>query len=364
MPHDLPHFWRRRTFTSYLLLPLSALFALITACRRALYRAGILRQYRAPVPVLIVGNISVGGNGKTPLVQALARAFQAEGIAVGIISRGYGGTAREATDVATCADAAIVGDEPLMLWHSTGVPVVVARKRAEAAQKLLRDYPATRLILADDGLQHYALARDAEIAVIAADFGLGNGWLMPAGPLRESAARLKRVDAVVHSGAGQGRAGGYSRPPKASYGVAPLRRTKAYCLQRRALSETFGERLYILRYASDGVRPLGGGVLQPLARLNDCPLYALTAIARPERLFNSLRAQGAELAATRSLPDHAAIPADAAAFAEDGWLVISGKDAVKTAAWPEALKTRTFVVDYRAVLPPELLPALRCKLGV
>ena len=334
MPHDLPRFWRRRTFTSYLLLPLSALFALATACRRALYRAGILRQYRAPVPVLIVGNISVGGNGKTPLVQALARAFQAEGIAVGIISRGYGGTAREATDVATCADAAIVGDEPLMLWHSTGAPVVVASKRAEAAQKLLRDYPATRLILADDGLQHYALARDAEIAVIAADFGLGNGWLMPAGPLRESAARLKRVDAVVHSGAGQGRTG-----------------------QGRAGG-------YVLQYASDGVRPLGGGVLQPLARLNDRPLYALTAIARPERFFNSLRAQGAELAATRSLPDHAAIPAAAAAFAEDGWLVISGKDAVKTAAWPEALKTRTFVADYRAVLPPELLPALRRKLGV
>ncbi|MFC2504240.1 MAG: tetraacyldisaccharide 4'-kinase, partial [Cardiobacterium sp.] len=120
----------------------------------------------------------------------------------------------------------------------------------------------------------------------------------------------------------------------------------------------------VVQYASDGVRPLGGGVLQPLARLNDRPLYALTAIARPERLFNSLRAQGAELAATRSLPDHAAIPADAAAFAEDGWLIISGKDAVKTAAWPETLKARTFVADYRAVLPPELLPALRRKLGV
>ena len=337
MPHDLPHFWRRRTFTSYLLLPLSALFTLITACRRALYRAGILRRYRAPVPVLIVGNISVGGNGKTPLVQALARAFQAEGIAVGIISRGYGGTARDATDVAACPNTAIVGDEPLMLWHSTGAPVVVARKRAEAAQKLLRDYPATRLILADDGLQHYALARDAEIAVIAADFGLGNGWLMPAGPLRESAARLKRVDAVVHSGA------------------TSLSKND----NRRA-----GQGSYTLAYASDGVRPLGDGALQPLARLNDRPLYALTAIARPERLFNSLRAQGAELAATRSLPDHAAIPAAAAAFAEDGWLIISGKDAVKTAAWPEALKARTFVADYRAVLPPELLPALRCKLGV
>jgi tetraacyldisaccharide 4'-kinase len=204
--------------------------------------------------------------------------------------------------------------------------VVVARKRAQAAAKLLRDYPATRLILADDGLQHYALARDAEIAVIAADFGLGNGFLMPAGPLRESASRLQSVDAVVGSGAGQGD--------------------------------------YPLEYTSDGIRPLTGGALRPLVSLAAAPLYALTAIARPERFFNSLRAQGAMLTATHSLPDHAAIPADVAAFAGDGNLLISEKDAVKTAAWPEALKARTYVVDYRALLPPELLPALRRKLGV
>ena len=207
--------------------------------------------------------------------------------------------------------------------------MVVARKRAQAAAKLLRDYPATRLILADDGLQHYALARDAEIAVIAADFGLGNGFLMPAGPLRESASRLQSVDAVVGSGAGQGRADGY-----------------------------------VLQYTSDGIRPLTGGALRPLASLAAAPLYALTAIARPERFFDSLRVQGAMLTATHSLPDHAAIPADAAAFAGDGNLLISEKDAVKTAAWPEALKARTYVVDYRALLPPELLPALRRKLGV
>ena len=326
MSHDIPDFWRRRTLTSYLLLPLAVFFALITACRRALYRCGILRSYRASVPVLIVGNISVGGNGKTPLVQALARALQQEGVAVGIISRGYGGRAVAATDVAACPDAAIVGDEPLLLWQSTGAPVVVARKRAQAAAKLLRDYPATRLILADDGLQHYALARDAEIAVIAADFGLGNGFLMPAGPLRERAARLRRVDAVVDSRAGQGD--------------------------------------YPLEYTSDGIRPLTGGALRPLASLAAAPLYALTAIARPERFFDSLRAQGTMLTATHSLPDHAAIPADAAAFAGDGNLLISEKDAVKTAAWPEALKARTYVVDYRALLPPELLPALRRKLGV
>ena len=149
---------------------------------------------------------------------------------------------------------------------------------------------------------------------------------MPAGPLRESASRLQSVDAVVGSRAGQGD--------------------------------------YPLEYTSDGVRPLNGGALRPLVSLAAAPLYALTAIARPERFFNSLRAQGAMLTATHSLPDHAAIPADAAAFAGHGNLLISEKDAVKTAAWPEALKARTYVVDYRALLPPELLPALRRKLGV
>ena len=149
---------------------------------------------------------------------------------------------------------------------------------------------------------------------------------MPAGPLRESASRLQSVDAVVGSGAGQVD--------------------------------------YPLEYTSDGVRPLNGGALRPLVSLAAAPLYALTAIARPERFFNGLRAQGATLTATRSLPDHAAIPAEAAAFAGDGNLLISEKDAVKTAAWPEALKARTYVVDYRALLPPDLLPALRRKLGV
>ena len=329
MPHDIPHFWRRRTLLSYLLLPLAVFFALITACRRALYRAGILRAYRASVPVLIVGNLTVGGSGKTPLVQALTRALQTHGINVGIISRGYGGSAQTTTDVATCPDAAVVGDEPLLLWQTTGAPVVVARKRATAAQKLLHDYPATRLLIADDGLQHYALARDAEIVVIAADLGLGNGFLLPAGPLRETSTRLRRAYIVL-----SGDPARYPHPHS-----------------------------YSLHYTSDGVRPLGGGERRPLTALA-APLYALTAIARPERFFASLRAQGANLAACRSLPDHAALPAAEADFAANGSLIISGKDAVKTAAWPETLKQRTYIADYRAELPPELLPLLLQRLGL
>ena len=138
---DIPRFWRSRNPISLLLLPFAALFAAISTVRRMLYRCGVLKSWRAPVPVLIVGNLTVGGSGKTPLVQALTRALQTRGINVGIISRGYSGSAQIATDVATCPDAAVVGDEPLLLWQTTSAPVVVARKRATAAQKLLHDYP-------------------------------------------------------------------------------------------------------------------------------------------------------------------------------------------------------------------------------
>ena len=326
---DIPRFWRSRNAISLLLTPLAALFAAISAARRALYRCGILPSRRMSVPVVIVGNLTVGGSGKTPLVQALTRALHARGIPVGIISRGYGGSARTATDVATCPDAAVVGDEPLLLWQTTGAPVVVGKKRAAAAQKLLRDYPATRLLIADDGLQHYALGRDVEIVVIAADLGLGNGLPLPAGPLREPPARLARADCVLSADPAR-----YPHPHS-----------------------------YPLHYRSGGVRPLDGGGLRPLAALEP-PLYALTAIARPERFFAGLRAQGAALAACRSLPDHAALPAAAADFAVGGSLIISGKDAVKTAAWPEALKARTCVADYHAELPPALLPLLLRRLGL
>ena len=325
---DIPRFWYRRGAVSLFFLPLAALFTAASFCRRTLYRYGILRVWRAPVPVVVVGNLALGGSGKTPVVQALVRALQAHGIAVGVVSRGYGGSAVEATDVAACPDAAVVGDEPLLLWQTTGAPVVVGRKRAAAAQKLLHNYPATQLLLADDGLQHYALARDVEIVVIAADLGLGNGFLLPAGPLREPAARLARADVVLSADPAR-----YPHPHS-----------------------------YLLRYTSNGVRPLAGGGMRPPAAL-EAPLYALTAIARPERFFAGLRAQGATLAACHALPDHAALPASATAFATGGSLIISSKDAVKTAAWPAALRQRTYVADYRARLPPELLPWLLRRLG-
>jgi tetraacyldisaccharide 4'-kinase len=326
---DIPQFWRSRNFVSLLFMPLATLFATACCIRRVLYRFGVLKTWRAPVPVIIIGNLTIGGSGKTPLVQALVSELRKRGVTTGIISRGYGGSAKMATDVATCPDATVVGDEPLFLWQMTGAPVVVCKKRIAAAQKLLQDYPETQLLIADDGLQHYALVRDVEIVVIAADLGLGNGFPLPAGPLRETSSRLCCANIVLSSDPAR-----YPHPHS-----------------------------YPLHYTSDGVRPLDGGEWRPLTALA-APLYALTAIARPERFFANLRAQGANLAACCSLPDHAALPAAAADFAVKGSLIISGKDAVKTAAWPEELKKRTYVTDYRAELPPELLPLLFHYLGL
>ena len=189
---------RRTTLLAAMLLPLSLCFRATVALRRVGYRSGLLRSMALPVPVVVVGNITVGGSGKTPLVAALALALAQRGFHPGIVSRGYG---RDKDDdnplpVDPDADPRRTGDEPLLLARA-GFPVVVARDRVAAGRALLALHPACDVILSDDGLQHYRLRRSVEIAVVDAGRALGNGWLLPAGPLREPASRLRAVDAVV-----------------------------------------------------------------------------------------------------------------------------------------------------------------------
>jgi len=179
-----------------LLLPLSWLFAAVVALRRWLYRRGALRSARLPVPVVVIGNVTVGGTGKTPLVIALARALAERGRHPGIVSRGYGASGAAPREVTAGAEPADVGDEPLLL-AAAGAPVFVARDRAAAARALLAAHPACDVVLADDGLQHYALARDVEVVVVDGTRGFGNGRLLPSGPLREPASRADAADAVV-----------------------------------------------------------------------------------------------------------------------------------------------------------------------
>ena len=189
-----------------LLLPLSWLYGLVSGVIRLLYRLGLKRAWRAPVPVVVVGNLTAGGNGKTPVVIWLVEQLQKRGLRPGVVSRGYGGKAAQypllLSDQTTTAEA---GDEPVLIYQRTGAPVAVSPVRSDAVKALLAEH-AVQIIITDDGLQHYALARDKEIVVIDGVRRFGNGWWLPAGPMRERASRLKSVDAVIVNG-GEARAG-------------------------------------------------------------------------------------------------------------------------------------------------------------
>lgn len=191
--------WQQDTISSRLLLPLALLYSGLVALNRELYRRGWRRSQRAPVPVVVVGNITVGGTGKTPLVLWIVEHLSAHGWRPGIVTRGYGGAAKTWPQVVThSSDPALVGDEPLLLARRSGRPVVADPDRARGAQRLVES--GCNVIVSDDGLQHHRLQRDLEIAVVDGVRRLGNGRCLPAGPLREPAARLREVDAVVAHG--------------------------------------------------------------------------------------------------------------------------------------------------------------------
>ena len=319
MNGQLPNFWRRRSWLSYLLWPLALIFFLISRLRRRYLTA---RAWRSPVPLVVVGNLTVGGNGKTPLVIGLTRALLADGVQVGLISRGYG---RKSTAPLLLADGRIygamngkegsaadfMGDEPTLIHQQTGAPIAVAADRRAAVQLLLQHRPHLQLLISDDGLQHYGLARDLEIVAVAPDLGWGNGFLLPAGPLRELPSR--GADYFISTGAGG---------------------------SNNFL--TCGRRIALYSLASGA--ELTWEQLRP-------PHFALTAIARPERFFNELEAH-LPLQGRRALADHSPISFRQCAFARPGTLLVSSKDAVKMAHWPLAQRQNIVVVDY-ALTPPQ-----------
>ncbi|MDX1677215.1 tetraacyldisaccharide 4'-kinase [Arsukibacterium sp.] len=188
--------YQKNHWLSWLLLPLTALYWLLSTGRRLLFRSGILRRHQLPVPLVIVGNISVGGTGKTPFTLWLCQQLLAKGVRPGIISRGYGAKINVPTRVNTDSLACHVGDEPLLLARRSQCPVVVCPDRVAAARALLDQYPVD-MIICDDGLQHYRLARDLEIVLVDGKRGFGNGLLLPSGPLRELPSRLASVDMVI-----------------------------------------------------------------------------------------------------------------------------------------------------------------------
>ncbi len=292
------------------LLPLSWLFRLIVWLRHGFYRSGLLRSHRLPVPVIVIGNLTVGGSGKTPLVLWLVERLCERGWRPGIISRGYGGGAQGVQAVALDSAVSLVGDEPLLLARRSRIPVFVARDRVAAGQALLTAHPECNVIISDDGLQHYRMQRSVEIAVFDAR-GAGNARLLPAGPLREPLRRLSAATAVVWNVIPQSQA---------------LIKSSAQMAQATLALPQFMMRLLGQRFFS-----LSDAQVRCTADdLRGKRLYAMAGIGDPSRFFAQLAALELEFEA-HPFPDHHDYGAADLAFADDGLLLMTEKDAVKCA---------------------------------
>ena len=329
------HWYAPAWWLTALLAPLEGLFALLSGLRRLGYRHGLWRSHALPVPVVVIGNINVGGVGKTPLTLSLLSSLQAQGVRVGVISRGYGGQHQQATLVRPDSSPEQVGDEPLLLAAS-GAPVVVGRDRVAAGHALLQHHPDLQLILTDDGLQHYRLARTLEMVVLDGRRGLGNGHLLPAGPLRESAARLASVDAIIVNGEG-------ARLPLPAQ-VARFDMQLA-CEQLQSLAQPERRR--------------------SVADFRGEAVIALAGIGHPERFFATVQGLGFHVQQCLSFPDHHAFSA-ADLPAGNCPLLVTSKDAVKLRGviHDAAQRARLWVLPVTAQLTPDLTGWLLSRLKI
>lgn len=295
MKLNAPRYWSKRTGLAALLYPLSLVFSQLVAIRRWCYRRQILRCWMSPVPLIVVGNITVGGAGKTPMVIALVEHLRQAGRKPAIVTRGYGG---EATDKACVgvyphSDPVQVGDEAVLLARRTMVPVVASRDRPAAVRQLLAQHDCD-VVVCDDGLQHYALQRDIEIIVVDSETQFGNGFCLPAGPLREPVSRLKSADIIVYSGR-QKQQPGYSL------------KTDTFISQDDLTSMPVDA--FVEKYRKSTV-------------------HAFAAIANPQKFFATLRQMGLD-PVVHEFPDHHLFSRDDFGFSDGGPLVMTEKDKVK-----------------------------------
>jgi len=314
MQQRLNRIWYEGAAGAAWLAPLAGLYGAVIGLRRAAYRAGLLRVQRAPVPVVVVGNLTAGGTGKTPLVAHLARELAARGVRPGIASRGYGsaGGAGDASGpVDPAGDWRCVGDEPLLLARLTGAPVMVNRERAAAAAQLAR--LGAELVICDDGLQHLALARDLEIIVIDGARGLGNGRLLPAGPLRERPVRLAGADLIVVNG---------TPAPALLELIARLGGPVPLTMQLLP----GGIEPVSPAAAGSGALPWGG----TLAALRGRRVHAVAGIGNPRRFFELLGGFGVEVV-PHAFPDHHPFAADELRFGDGLPVLMTEKDAMRCA---------------------------------
>ncbi len=326
---ELQTCWAKRCLTSFLLLPIAGLFSAIAGLRRLAYRRAWLPSFNVGVPVIVVGNITAGGSGKTPLVIWLTNWLAEQGFRPGVVSRGYGGKVSGCVEVTAGSDPSVVGDEPLLIHSKTRHPVVVGRDRVAAARTLLARHPGIDLIVSDDGLQHYRLHRTLELAVIDASTGLGNGLPLPAGPLREPVSRLKSVDAVIEVQR-QGTKSGQDFPvPAFRVGFAP-------------------GRVYRLLAPDERVEP------QSLAATS---WQAVTGIGRPQGFFDTLTLLGWSFK-KRVFPDHHPFaPGDLPA---DARVVMTEKDAVKCKKFAQV---DWWALELEARPEPAFIDWLKIRIG-
>ena len=300
-------------------LPLEALFRGVAAVRRRAYRAGLLPSFALGVPVVVVGNLTVGGTGKTPLVIAIVQALQAAGFTPGVVTRGYGGHAKSWPQfVLPDSDPFAVGDEPVVIARHTQCPVVAAPDRVAAGRALLAAKDCD-VIVTDDGLQHYRLKRDVEIAVVDAARGFGNGHCLPAGPLREPVCRAQQVDFVVANGA----------PHAAGQSGMTLRGdTAVHCVEH--------------------------GQRRPLPEFAAQPIHAVAGIGNPDRFFHQLEAAGLEII-RHAFADHHVFLQEDIMFDDTLPVLMTEKDAVKCRAFAG---DRHWYLPVRAQLDANFFPRL------
>jgi len=283
-------FWYRRGLLPWLLWPVSIVFGIAVALRRILYFLRVLKSVHPGIPVVVVGNLTVGGSGKTPLVIWIAEFLKSRGWSPGIVSRGYGARITEPRAATVAAEAAEVGDEPILLSRRGGCPVWVGADRVQVAARLRAAHEDVNVLVLDDGLQHYAMRRDIEIAVVDAR-GLGNGFLLPAGPLREPRSRLRSVDAVV--------------------------------------SHASSTRGYAMRLEGDVLhRMTDARERQPLKAFAGQRVHAVAGIGDPNRFFLHLGKAGLKVV-PHPFPDHHPFTPRDLEFGDDAPVLLTEKDAVK-----------------------------------
>lgn len=289
----IEHYWYSQNPVAWLLLPVTGIFCLLSLIRRFLYRIHVLKTYTAPVPVIVVGNINIGGTGKTPLIIELCQQIKMAGMKPGVISRGYGGQAQVwPQQVTQESSAQQVGDEPRLIALRTGCPVVVGPNRQADVELLLKTHDCD-VILSDDGMQHYKLKRDVEIAVVDASRGFGNGFCLPSGPLREPQGRLQSVDMVILNG---------GQPDQTSFAI-----------QGRQVNALNTETQCLL-----------------LENMKGQQVHAVAGIGNPGRFFQMLEAYGIQCIC-HAFDDHHAYQSQDFDFEDDLPVLMTEKDAVKCA---------------------------------